>query len=383
MRLSEKERIIISAVEFNPDIPLSHLQRITHCRSHTIRYCIRKLCQQGIIRYYPFVNVYPLGLTPYCLYFSFSAEGGKAKQRVLKALVDSPRVSWVAEVGGKYHCCASILARHVKEVRHFLYLLSEKQGNLFFEKSLSTEISYTHFGAKYLHIRKPPYPCRQWGQNGKQVVLDETDYKILYGLISQNYGSRRELARLLNLPSSTLEGRIKKLTEKGIITGFKYMINSQKLGMQTFKLLVYTRGGDPDQHERLYNLCAEHPNISSMVNCMGTWDYELTVDVKESADVLKIAHYIQSKQENTINHLEVIPVFKKLKVACFPFASGQDLEPKLLHHKDQPVQKSQSKSSKKCSSMQRFTKSRLVQDTTEISMAIINRANCMEEEGVY
>ncbi len=61
-------------------------------------------------------------------------------------------------------------------------------------------------------------------------MLDETDLKILEELKKDGRASFSDIAEKLGLATSTVTGRFQKLKQKEIITGFKPVIDYEKLG---------------------------------------------------------------------------------------------------------------------------------------------------------
>ena len=48
MKLTEKERKILSAVEFNASASMPRLRKKTGLREHTIRYYLQRFCDAGL-----------------------------------------------------------------------------------------------------------------------------------------------------------------------------------------------------------------------------------------------------------------------------------------------------------------------------------------------
>lgn len=60
--------------------------------------------------------------------------------------------------------------------------------------------------------------------------MDLTDYRILEILIKNGRMPMKDLAQKVALSAPTVAERVKKLEEEGIITGYKAVINYEKLG---------------------------------------------------------------------------------------------------------------------------------------------------------
>jgi len=63
-------------------------------------------------------------------------------------------------------------------------------------------------------------------------MIDETDIKIIDYLREDGRASFSEIADDIGLATSTVAGRVQKLEEKGVITGFRPVIDYEELGFE-------------------------------------------------------------------------------------------------------------------------------------------------------
>jgi DNA-binding Lrp family transcriptional regulator len=326
MKLTEREKAIIAAMHLEADTPAVEIQRILGFREATVRHCIKRLIDKGLLRFYPFINVYPLGFNAYSLYFSLSDKGKQVRSDLMQHFKASPQVSWIAEIGGRYQLCITFLAKDLIQVQHFLEKVSAVFPDVFAEKVISPQLELTLFGPKYLGYPQLGRSWIKWGVTDSQVVLDDLDHKILSNLEQSHYSSLSMFARQLSLPVSTVNWRVKQLEKRGVIVGFVHLINTSMLGMHTYKLLVSARSAQDDFRKALFGFAAEHPNITTFIQCIGGWDFELGVEIEDAAGVSRITQSMQKLLSNNIHSVEVIPQFKELKIACYPFKPAMPAE---------------------------------------------------------
>lgn len=102
------------------------------------------------------------------------------------------------------------------------------------------------------------------------------------------------LAHKLQIPTTTLHSKLKKLEKEGVIKGYKAEIDSKKVGrgLVIFSVIkvdyekVYTnKEGIEDFGARL----AKIPEILEVHSCSGDWDYLIKVKVKDSDDYARVA----------------------------------------------------------------------------------------------
>lgn len=321
MRLSEKERNIIACTELNAEMSARKIGKTCGYKDHTVRYSINNLINRKIIRAIPFINIYPLGYSYYNVFFSISVKSTKAKNDFLNHLINSPRVTFLAELGGDFQYELSICAKNPQTVLSFLKELSLKHGNIFFEKSISFRVSANRFNRSFLADKKIPISSISFGNQTNPTNIDELDHKILIALSTDNFTSRRSLAKTMKLPFGTLENRFKKLQEKDVLPKMIYSVNPELCNIQSFKLLIYTKGISDKLSNKINLFAKKHPNIFYIIESLGAWEYEFGVDVENRSDILNISQELYEELGSDINNIKVLSIFRRLKFSLYPFSS--------------------------------------------------------------
>lgn len=75
-------------------------------------------------------------------------------------------------------------------------------------------------------------------------MIDETDLEILDHLRKDGRASFSDIADSLNLATSTVAGRVQKLQDKEIITGFNPSIDYEKLGFELTAMIAIKAKAD-------------------------------------------------------------------------------------------------------------------------------------------
>lgn len=68
--------------------------------------------------------------------------------------------------------------------------------------------------------------------------MDETDLKILEFLRQDGRAAFSDIANEIGLATSTVAGRVQKLEEKGIITGFTTSVDYEKIGFELTAMIA-------------------------------------------------------------------------------------------------------------------------------------------------
>lgn len=315
MRLTDREKAILLASHFRGRGPVAALRKETGVRDHTIRYYLNRFREEKIVRPGVLIDLYALGYTEYEVYFSLAAEEERHKEELLKVLAASPQVAWFAELGGSYQYVMTLCVPAVSDVAAFLDKLAKRFGNIFFEKSLAVIVSFSLFRKTYLCPQNKTSDALTFGEGKKRVEIDQVDRKILAALFQGHGGSNQEIARAAGIPRTTVEFRLHRLEQNKVILGHIYYINARKVGMLTYKLLLYIKGIQEGFKKELYEFSLQHHNVVNFIHCIGSWDYELTIEVEKPREAVDVVQQVCAKFGRFINNSQLIPVIEQMTSA--------------------------------------------------------------------
>jgi DNA-binding Lrp family transcriptional regulator len=178
--------------------------------------------------------------------------------------------------------------------------------------------SLTMLGTRYLYpVGLIPVPV-QLANTGARVEIDEIDRKILQGILTLEHRSGRDLGNQLGLPSTTFNNRLKALEQKQVIARHLYLVNPAALGWQAFKLVIVLRGTTESLREDLVRFCQRKENVTVLIQVIGSWDFELSLEVPELSVANQIARELQVAFSSAIASLELLPQGVEHRVSNFP-----------------------------------------------------------------
>ena len=318
MKLSDKEATILAAAELRAQAPIEVLRKETGYREHIVRHALRRLREREVIRPLPVINLHQIGFSVYNVFFSSAALGKTARQALVKSFVSAPEVMWVGEFGGEYHYGVAFCARRPAHVIDFLHGISRKHKDVFLEKAVSLTISSTLYPRRYLSSRKFSVDPIHIRYTNDPIEVDELDMRVLGALSTFGDLSHRQLASKVRVPLSTLELRIKKLREKEVIVGDIYVVSPSKFERQSYKLLIYTKGIDPDVSKKMHAFCSHHPDVVYLFECFGVWAFEMGVEVPAQEDVSVIMQEVYEAFGSAVTNIKLLTKFRYPKVRWFP-----------------------------------------------------------------
>ncbi len=112
--------------------------------------------------------------------------------------------------------------------------------------------------------------------------MDATDRKIIATLQDQGRVTNVELARMNDLAPSSMLERVRRLEDKGIISGYRAILEPKKLGYQVEALVMINL----DRHQAggiggFESGVREVPEVKGCFHVAGRYDYILHVAVRD------------------------------------------------------------------------------------------------------
>lgn len=320
MRLTEKQKLVLWAVQNNAEASVGAICRMTGSREHTVRDALVRLEEMGVI--YPMhpINIYPLGFTEYVVFFALAIKQEKKRRELLRYLIASDRISLMLELGGDYEYGINICARDVDQVSCYLEQLGDNFGEIVAEKAIAVRHLYIGFGRKYLAGRRTK-PLVRLGPTQSMATIDEVDHRILKALSRERVISHAKIAAQLGLPASTLHYRLNQLKRQGILLNAIYAITPTLFDMQSFRLLLYVKSLSQNFRVKLEQYCTKHLQVVNMVRTFGAWDYEISVEVERCNVMPAITQEFKHVFGAQLSAVKVLPVFNFLKGCNYPFDS--------------------------------------------------------------
>ena len=104
------------------------------------------------------------------------------------------------------------------------------------------------------------------------LVLDVKDKKILYELDLNGREYVSTIARKVGLSKEVVNYRIKRLRDRGIITGFHAIIDTSKTGHRIYRLQIQYQDVSPEKEQEILDYMKKHSNIGWIATYEGFYD---------------------------------------------------------------------------------------------------------------
>jgi len=111
--------------------------------------------------------------------------------------------------------------------------------------------------------------------------LDDIDLRLIELLQEDARRPQAQLAKTVGLAPSSVNERIKRLGERGLITGFHARISPEALGYDLLAF-VYVAWSRPETERAFLKKVTTQSTVMEMHHITGAWNYVLKVRVKNT-----------------------------------------------------------------------------------------------------
>jgi len=151
-----------------------------------------------------------------------------------------------------------------------------------------------------------------------KVIIDGKNRKIL-SILSRNARTPATIiARKVGLSRDAVKYRIENLEQKGIIKGYRAIINEKSLGYDSYHIFIQLREPTKEIEQVILNKLKEHDFIRAILTFSGRFDIELAVIAKDIQKFDEIITELLSDCGDNLQEHEVFIITKYFIRKTFP-----------------------------------------------------------------
>lgn len=323
--IGEKHRPILAVAAVDVERSVKEVAQITGVQEHVASYAIRKHLDGGTLKPLAFLNPTSLGLERYVVYLALRPSQHFSSSDFIQYLKAHPKVFLVVEIGGRFDFTLGLYVKTPAEIVLFFEEVSKKFGNVVRDRRIASIVTQALFGRKYFFpksFKNLPVVMEHHGLTEKTVgKVDELDCQILEGLTSAPFQSWSELARRLGLKIATLDQRVKKLKRQGIINRIGYNFKSSAVGVDRHRFLLTASSYSDKLRRQMFRFAASEKVVVSYLHLVGSWDFEIRVEVNSNKEAGLFGKKIASKFGDELSAVLSLPQYDEVKVNYFPTAA--------------------------------------------------------------
>ena len=147
--------------------------------------------------------------------------------------------------------------------------------------------------------------------------MDLIDYRILACLKDNSRENATNIGAKINLSTSAVIERIKKLESSGLIERYTTIINQSALGRETMAF-IYVSLEHPKYNEEFIRMVNENSSIAECHYIAGDFDFILKVVTQKGKMLEEILNYIKGVNGVSLTRTSVVLSTNKCEVCLLP-----------------------------------------------------------------
>lgn len=135
--------------------------------------------------------------------------------------------------------------------------------------------------------------------------MDATDRKILDILVRNGRATHTEIGRAVGLSPHAIADRIRRLEQRGVITGFTALVDDDALGRGLAALIDARLHGDtaPDQFEQA---ALQLPGVQEVAFVTGRFDYQIRVVCNDADDLDRTVRALRQEAGAAVTETRIV-----------------------------------------------------------------------------
>ncbi|MFH1470943.1 MAG: Lrp/AsnC family transcriptional regulator [Candidatus Micrarchaeota archaeon] len=319
-KIDKKDLRILYELDFNSRIPFSKLAKKVGLSQQVTDYRVRSLLSEGVIRgFMAVIEIHKLGYFTFRIYMRLQNLTPKKELGVFNYLKNHPNCVWFITTSGRWDLEALFSCRNPVQFNNIIKRMKSDLGRHIRDYNLSASVVNYHFKRSYLvGAERSPEGYFRYGFEPEIEELDDTEIRILSILSKDARKSNVDIGKATGLTYNAVKNRIKNLEERGILQGYRILIELPKIGRKYYKALISLQGIDEKIERKMYNFCALDSRVTYIVEVMGEWDIEIEAEVSDEEEFRRILVDFRDQFGHYIRDYDVLRVYKEHKMDYFP-----------------------------------------------------------------
>jgi DNA-binding Lrp family transcriptional regulator len=314
--LDKKDRDLLYLLDVDGRLTYSQLAKRTKMSKQLVKYRIERLEKEGFIKgYFPMIDTSKLGYTTFRLYLKFRNITPTRKEEIIEYLKKQKSIWAVVLISGKWDIALGISVKDIYGYYEVWEEILKKYLSNITDYKVSIYLPIYHYSKAYLVEKEDDSKIRVLGGNEK-IPFDEIDINILKKLSKNARTSLVDISNELKQSAELISFRIRQLEQKGIIQGYRAMIDVEKFGYEFYKAEI--RLSSYENINQILSFCHRHPNIYQTDKTIGGETIEIEFHVKSLKEMLAIIGELEKHFPKTIDWFDYITVLSEEKTTYMP-----------------------------------------------------------------
>lgn len=319
VKLDLKDKKILNLLCQNSRTPSTIISKKVALSRDAVSYRINNFIKNGVIQgYRTIIDISKLGYDSYHVFLQLNQPTKKVEDELIKKFKAYPFIRAILKFSGKYDFELAIIAKNIKEfdeifdkILHDCSKYLQDYVVLIITKNY--KITNT-LPRSFLDIKVH----QQIKKIEKNIKIDKIDKEILSLLADDASLQLYKIAEKINLSPDTVNYRLKKLINSGIIINFVPVINYAALSYSIYAVLLRINGLKDEKESTLKQFLNTDENVLWAVKTIGSYNVLIYVCVKNTEDLHKTLINLRSHFPQDIRDYETLIAYEEYKYTYFP-----------------------------------------------------------------
>ncbi|MBI4918648.1 AsnC family transcriptional regulator [archaeon] len=305
----------------NARMPLKEISKNIKKTPQRLKYTWSVLEKNKIIRdpYCIFDYSY-FGLILFRVYFRSAYTKEREKDFVINELFDNPYVVSIHELTGEFDLVVEFISPNPSRFNKELKKIINTYPTLNDYKILLNVVTYVyprHYLTKKTNLQSI-YVERILGGDRVTELFNKNELMVMKNLLNDSTARLTELSKKSNLNIKTVRTILKNLRKRNIIKGFKYILETSSLNLNTSRLFIKLHNLSIEKEAKLMEFLLNTKEIVQVNKTVGDWDIEIGVEAFDQNRVRQLIFQIREEFKELIERFNLIELYKCNKKSYLP-----------------------------------------------------------------
>jgi DNA-binding Lrp family transcriptional regulator len=307
VKLDLIDRKIIANLDQDSRISETKLAKLVGRSREAVKYRINRLVKLGVItKFLTSINPQKLGRRLFKLFLKL--DNVENRREDLKEYFRShPHTYWMGMCDGAWDASIGVFLSQNHEFFDFKNELVSKFKDIIVDVATSEVVDVRQYNKKYLVKTKPSVVV--FGGETEFNKIDKKDQDILALLSNNSRMSLVELSNKVGCSIPTVQKKIKKMENVGIILGYRLEVDVGKIGLEFFKVNIYFKSASKKREKALMEYMLNHPQSDYYIRGIAPWDVEFEFIVDGYGNLNKILNDIRKEFADVIRNHETMTFY--------------------------------------------------------------------------
>ena len=305
----------------NARITLKELSKNLRKSPQRLKYTINSLKKEEILRdpYCIFDYSY-FGLILFRVYFRGAYISEQEKANILIELNSNPYIVSMYELSGEFDLIVEFASPNPSKFNKELKNLSVHIPTLHDYKIVLNLVSYIcprHYLTESENLQSFNVE-KIIGGDRERELFNPNEMVIMKNLLLNPTIRYTDLAKKSSLNVKTGKSILINLRTRKIVRGFRYIINTNKLGIHKFRLFLRLHNVSPERDVQLIEYILKIKEVVQINKTVGDWDMELDIEALDKGRIRQLVTQLREEFKEIIERFNLIEFYDYYKRSYLP-----------------------------------------------------------------